>query len=102
MFRHTCKLEEQKILGQRPNPLNSSWNAWTLIRCQKCGALAEWQHHSDEQAHGGDLEITARATAEYAWIMYGLTESDIASILAGRKLARRFNRYTGHYEEPVV
>ena len=102
MFRHTCKVEEQQILGQRPNPLNPLWNEWTLIRCPRCEALAELKHHSDEQAHGGDLHITACATAEYAWYIYGLSEADIALILAGKKLARRYNRYTAKHEESYL
>ena len=102
MFRHTCEVEEQQILGQRPNPLDPSWNEWTLIRCRKCATLAEWQHHSDEQAHGGDLQVTACATAEYARFMYGLTEADISLVLASKKLVRRYSRYTQQYEEMPV
>ena len=98
MFKHTCKVEEQAILGARPNPLDPSWNEWTLIRCPTCEALGEWQHHSDEQMHGGDLCITACATEEYTRYKYGLTKDDIALILAGKKPVRRYNRYTGEYD----
>jgi len=102
MLRHTCKVEEQQVLGQRPNPLDPTWSEWTLVRCSRCQTICEWQHHSAEQGHGGDLEITAQATPDYVRHIYGLTEGDIAQMVLGKKLARCYNRYTRQYEESTI
>ena len=102
MFLHTCQIEDQAILGQRCNPLNGAWNEWTLVACTKCKRVREWQHHTDEQPHGGDLQITAIPTADYLKTMYGLDESDIELLLARKKKARRYNRYTHEHEESYV
>jgi hypothetical protein len=102
MFHHKCSIEQQKIVGQRPNPLNPKWSEWTLVICSKCRLLQEWQHHSDEQAHGGDLKATADVSHEYVHYMYALTESDIELILEEKKKVCRYNRHTEAYEESYV
>ena len=51
---------------------------------------------------GGDLEITANATKDYAVQKYGLTATDIDLILKGQKLVRRYDRNTQRYEEAPV
>lgn len=99
MLRHECKIEEQVIIGQRPNPLNPAWCEWTLVACPRCKAVQEWQHHSEEQMHGGDLQITAAATEQYIAHAYHLSAADIGLLLDGKKAIRRYNRYTGLYEE---
>lgn len=99
MFRHECSIEDEQIIGQRPNPLNARWSEWTLVVCSKCKRLQEWQHHSEEQMHGGDLEITANPTKDYLQHIYGLALSDIELILSGKKKVRRYNRYTASFEE---
>jgi hypothetical protein len=102
MFLHRCDTEHLKIIGQRANPLDESWNAWTLVVCTKCKKLYEWQHHSDEQMHGGDLEITAMVTPDYLHHKYQLNLVDLEAILQGRKKARRFNRYTRSYVDETA
>lgn len=99
MFRHECKFEDLKIIGQRPNPLNGLWSEWTLVVCTKCKKLKEWQHHSEEHMHGGDLAITALPTVDYLKHTYGLEETDIELILAHKKKIRRYSRYKAAYEE---
>jgi hypothetical protein len=99
MLRHECKIEEQLIVGQRPNPINAKWSEWTLVACPRCRALQEWQHHSEEQMHGGDLMITALPTDDYVMHQYGLASNDVDLILQGKKLVRRYDRYSGQYEE---
>jgi hypothetical protein len=99
MFKHRCQVEDQRVLAQRANPLDASWNEWTLVVCPKCKTLREWQHHSDEQMHGGDLQISAIPTTDYLHHIYGLAESDVALILGRRKKVRRYNRHTGIVEE---
>lgn len=102
MFRHECAIEDEKIIGQRPNPLNARWSEWTLAICSKCKKLQEWQHHSEEQMHGGDLEITASPSKDYLEHVYGLAPGDIDLILKRQKKVRRYNRYTASYEEDYV
>jgi hypothetical protein len=99
MLQHSCHIDDFTIIGQRPNPLNVLWNEWTLVVCAKCKKIFEWQHHSDEQAHGGDLEITAIVSPDYLRHVYGLEPPDVASILAGEKKIRCYSRYTHAYEE---
>jgi hypothetical protein len=62
--------------------------------CTKCKRVTEWQHHTDEQAHGGDLEITAIPTPDYLQHMYRLAGPDVELLLARKKKVRRYNRYT--------
>lgn len=99
MSKHQCQFEDLKIIAQRANPLDPSWSEWTLIVCPKCRALKEWQHHSEEQMHGGDLHIDALPTRDYLHHIYDLSESDVDLILAHKKKARRYNRYTKLVEE---
>ena len=99
MFRHSCHTDDFTIIGQRPNPLNALWSEWTLVLCAKCNALYEWQHHSEEQMHGGDLGNTATVTPDYLKHIYGLEPSDISRILAKEKKIRCYNRYARTYEE---
>lgn len=93
MFRHSCHIDDMTIIGQRPNPLDESWNAWTLVVCMKCKKLYEWQHHSEEQMHGGDLEVTALPTSDYLRHKYQIAEADVETILRGDKKVRRYDRY---------
>lgn len=99
MFAHKCKLDDFKIIGQRRNPLDRTWSEWTLVVCTRCGSLFEWQHHSAEQMHGGDLEITAIVTTDYLHHMYQLRPEDVPLIVAGKKKIRRYNRYKDAVEE---
>jgi hypothetical protein len=99
MFEHRCNIDNMKIIGQRPNPLNEQWCEWTLVICTKCKKLHEWQHHSEEQMHGGDLEITALPTQDYLRYMYQILMPDIEEILGGRKKIRRYDRYKKSYIE---
>ena len=99
MFKHDCQFEDLRIIAQRVNPLDPTWNEWTLVACQKCKMLKEWQHHSEEQMHGGDLHITALPTHDYLHHIYGIVESDVDLILTHQKKARRYNRYTNAVEE---
>jgi hypothetical protein len=93
MFQHKCKFDDLNIIGQRANPLDPSWSEWTLVVCTKCRKLAEWQHHSEEQMHGGDLNITAEVTSDYLWHIYQLRPEDIQPILSGKKKIKRYDRY---------
>ena len=102
MLRHICEMEDQAILGQRPNPLNDSWTEWTLVACTKCKRVTEWQHHSEEQVHGGDLEITAMPTPDYLRRMYGLTGADVERLLTRKMKVRRYDRHTREYRESYV
>jgi hypothetical protein len=99
MFQHNCHIDDFTSIGQRPNPLNALWSEWTLIVCAKCKKLCEWQHHSEEQMHGGDLVITACVTPDYLKHIYGLDSADISGILNKEKKVRCYNRYTREYEE---
>ena len=97
MFGHNCKIDQMRIVGSRSNPLDPSWSEWTLVVCTKCKKLHEWQHHSEEQMHGGDLEITATPTALYVQRFYDLTPHEVDEILAGYRTPRRFDRYRQAY-----
>lgn len=99
MFTHSCQIDDMTIIGSRPNPLDASWSEWTLVVCLKCKKLYEWQHHSEEQMHGGDLEITALVTRDYLHYRYGMSESDIHPILRREKKIRRYDRYKKIYVE---
>ena len=99
---HRCRVEEQVIVGQRPNPLNSEWNEWTLVACTKCKKLTEWQHHSAEQMHGGDISVDADVTADYLAHAYGLVPEDLSMILRREKLVRCYDKRTGAYLERYV
>jgi hypothetical protein len=99
MFKHQCQPEDLKIVAQRVNPLDPSWSEWTLVGCAECRSLKEWQHHSEEQMHGGDLQIEALPTPDYLRHIYGLSVADVGLILAHKKKARRYNRYTKLVEE---
>ena len=99
MSCHKCAIDDQIIVAQRANPLDPSWSEWTLVVCSRCKAIAEWQHHSQEQTHGGDLEISATPTVDYLRHIYGLAKTDIEQILVRRRKARIYNRYTGVVEE---
>lgn len=99
MFGCKCKIDDVRIIGQRKNPVNGSWNEWTLVVCAKCNSLYEWQHHSEEQMHGGDLEITANVTRDYLHHIYDLEPDEIHLLLSGKKKIRRYNRRTGLIEE---
>ena len=99
MFEHICHIDLMKIIGERPNPLNELWSEWTLVICTKCKKLYEWQHHSEEQMHGGDLEITALPTKDYLHYKYQISENDLESILNGTKKIRRYDRYKKSYVE---
>ncbi|MDG6349556.1 hypothetical protein QAA18_12560 [Luteimonas sp. 8-5] len=99
MFRHRCDIEDQRIIAQRVNPLDPSWSEWSLVICVKCNELREWQHHSEEQMHGGDLYIDALPTRDYLHHIYKLTEADVDLILAGKKKALCYNRRTKQVEE---
>jgi len=94
-----CEIDDVRIIGQRKNPLDRTWNEWTLVVCTKCNNLYEWQHHSEEQIHGGDLEIKAIVTKDYLYHIYGLKSEDIPSILSGKKKILRYNRYKDEIEE---
>jgi hypothetical protein len=101
MLTHKCTVEGMRIVASRPNPLDQRWSEWTLVICPKCRKLYEWQHQSEEQMHGGDLEITALPTPDYIRRHYELTPTLINEILAGRLKTKRFNRYSQTYvEEP--
>jgi hypothetical protein len=93
MFQHNCEFDDFKIIGQRMNPLDALWSEWTLIVCTKCRKLAEWQHHSEEQMHGGDLHIAAEVTNDHLWNFYQLKPDDIQTILNGEKKVKRYDRY---------
>lgn len=93
MFRHSCNIDDMTIIGQRPNPLNENWSEWTLVVCTECKKVYEWQHHSEEQMHGGDLAITAVVTNDYLHHQYSINEHDISQILKGSKKIRRYDRY---------
>jgi hypothetical protein len=99
MFQHKCTIEEMRIVADRPNPINESWNPWTLVACQRCGAVEEWQHHSEEEMHGVDLEVVALPSSTYIRVQYQLTEADIDEVIKGKKKARRYDRYTHQYRE---
>ena len=49
--------------------------------------------------HGGDLSIDALPTRDYLHHIYSLAENDVELILAGKKKALRYNRYTERVEE---
>ena len=49
--------------------------------------------------HGGDLYIDALPTRDYLHHIYSLGEHDVDLILAGKKKALRYNRYTKQVEE---
>ena len=102
MLTHTCRIDDQMIIGQRPNPLNNQWNEWTLVCCAKCKKLAEWQHHSEEQMHGGDLFITADVTPDYLQYMYGMSAQDVPLIFQKKKVIRCYDRYSNSYTERYV
>ncbi|WP_024929968.1 hypothetical protein [Methylophilus sp. OH31] len=99
MFEHLCNIDDMTIIGQRSNPLNEDWNEWTLVICTKCKKVYEWQHHSEEQMHGGDLAITAIATDDYLHYKYNINEQDIPQILNKKKKIRRYDRYKKIYFE---
>ena len=99
MFIHQCNIDNMTIIGERPNPLNELWNEWTLVICTKCKKAYEWQHHSEEQMHGGDLEITALVSRDYMHYKYDINESDIEPILRHEKKIRRYDRYTKTYQD---
>ena len=99
MFRHRCNIDDQRIVAQRVNPLDPSWSEWCLVVCTRCKEIREWQHHSEEQMHGGDLYIDALPTRDYLHHIYGLGEHDVDQILAGKKKELRYNRYTKQVEE---
>ena len=99
MFECKCKIDDVRIIGQRKNPVCSTWNEWALVVCTKCKSLYEWQHHSAEQMHGGDLEITANVTRDYLHHIYGLEPEDIPLLLSGKKKVRRYSNKTGNVEE---
>jgi heterodisulfide reductase subunit B len=101
MLFHKCSPDQMRIVGARPNPLDRSWSEWTLVACSKCRVLYEWQHHSIEQAHGGDLEVTALATEDYVHFCYGLEPQQVEEILTGKRQTKRYDRYSRMYlEEP--
>ena len=102
MFKHECQIDHMTISGQRPNPLNEHWNEWTLVVCTKCKKLYEWQHHSEEQMHGGDLEITALPTPDYLHHIYKINVGDVDAILLGKKTIRRYDRYKKEYVEELA
>ena len=99
MFMHTCTIDDMKIIGARPNPLNAAWSEWTAVVCVKCKKVYEWQHHSEEQMHGGDLEITALPSPDYLQHCYGLDRQAIEAIMVGRRKVRRYDRYRNEYKE---
>lgn len=99
MFKHACDIKDQRIVAQRVNPIDSTWSEWSLVVCTKCREIREWQHHSEEQMHGGDLSIDALPTRDYLHHIYSLAENDVELILAGKKKALRYNRYTERVEE---
>lgn len=102
MFKHECRIDHMTIIGQRPNPINELWNEWTLVVCTKCKKLYEWQHHSEEQMHGGDLKITALATPDYLHHIYKINVEDVEAILLGKKTIRRYDRYKREYVEELA
>ena len=99
MFDHKCKIEKMKILGERCNPLDERWNAWTLMICPSCKTIQEWQHHSEEEMHGTDLHITALPTPDYLRHKYNLSELDVQAIINGKKKAVCYDRYKKQYYE---
>ena len=76
MFRHLGTLEDQVIIGPRPNPLTADWHEWTLVVYPHCKALSDWHPNSEEQVNGGNLEITAVAPPEHAQHIYCLSAAD--------------------------
>ena len=99
VLRHKFKFEHQRVIGQRPNPLNASWGEWALVVCEKCNKLKELQTHSVEQMHGGCLEAVAEVTNDYLHHIYGLSPADVKNILEGKMKIRLYNRYKKEYEE---
>jgi hypothetical protein len=86
----TCSNTDARLktnVSWRSAPIHSMrrGTSGTLVVCPKCKTLREWQHHSDEQMHGGDLQISAIPTTDYLHHIYGLAESDVALILGRRK-----------------
>jgi hypothetical protein len=101
MLTHKYTIEGMRIVASRPTPLDQRWSEWTLVICPKCRKVYEWQHHSEEQMHGGDMEITGFPTPDYILQRYELTLKLIDEIVAGRLRTKRFNRYSQTYvEEP--
>jgi hypothetical protein len=99
LHHHECDDDDMVVLGERPNPLNADWLPWCAVACKRCGQIHEWQVHSDESAHGGALETTARPSSEYVTLLYRLSASDIQEIINGSRKAVRYDRYTKQYSQ---
>jgi hypothetical protein len=100
MFSHKCKIDDMVLIGDRPNPFNTYWLPWALAKCKKCGAIQEWQIHSEEAMHGGALECTAHPELDYIKLKYKITEHEIQQIMNGKKEPMCFDYHTQQYETP--
>ena len=90
-------MEKLELLGSRHNPVDRLWPPWTLVICQKCKKIREWQVHSQEGMHGGALECTAFPGNDYIESQYGLNTYKVAAILSGQKRPREYDWHKATY-----